>query len=218
MKANHPNEGIDKATTPPWTIAPRLTEYFYKSSDSQVVQLVTHWFAEVREFHLQRIRLGDIFGHEAAPMRDIVAHRVGGIRLGRDKTLDIHWCLEDEWGYRKLRAKALVPAGTPAAHRVQYHEEHARLQSLWDQHCPKSISAFSVWKAIGVNTSNVLMDGGVMSERLGTAYFRLGFEIDQEEHEKSAQSGRPSAGWITAAQAITVNEYRVAMNDFPDNH
>lgn len=54
------------------------------------------------------------------------------------------------------------------------------------------------------------MCGGIKFEHQGTAYFLLGFDINQANHQAKVAAGQPSSGWIEGAIEILPSEYETA--------
>jgi hypothetical protein len=195
-----------------------MPEYFYKSDSPDVCAIVSDWYSQLDALNTARIKLGEVFGADAAPMRDLTSHFVGGIKISSDRGLDTHWKRPDEYGYRSLRQKAVVPKGTAKEARAAIHAEHERLCALWSEHCPGAISKQETWEKLGVNTGNLLLCGGTNFELDGVAYFYLGFEINKTEHFANVAAGKPTAGWIEAATEIRRTEYEAAADIKNNNH
>ncbi|WP_282338527.1 hypothetical protein [Pseudomonas sp. PS02288] len=190
--------------------------HFYKSSASETVATLLD-LAFAKETHRAALdRLGNLFGGKVAGMHDLDSHFAGGVRLPSSDELTIHWCQPDDYGYQRLRNSPKLPKGMPKEERTAYREEHQRLLTLWRENCPPRLSVHRYWERLGVNTGNLLLCGGVMFEQGGVAYFHLGFQIDQLEHEANRAAGKPSSGWIEGAVEIVFSEYekaRAAKNE-----
>lgn len=187
-----------------------MTDFYYRSTTPTVVALVTTWYLQKDAFDAQRTKLGQIFGAAASPMRSGESHYVGGLKLGRDVALDVHWRRPDAYGYRALRVTAVPPKGASKTQRTAIRAEHERLTALWQEHCPPRISSHTTWQQLGVNTGNLLLSGGVMFELDGTAYFLLGFKIDELDHKARVAAGEPTSGWIEGAEEILPSTYETA--------
>ncbi|WP_312903590.1 hypothetical protein [Stutzerimonas nitrititolerans] len=195
-----------------------MADFYYKSDAPAVVALVREWFDQKAAFDAQLAKLGQAFGAKPASMRDVDSHYAGGLKLGRGAALDVHWRLPDDYGYRSLRTNAVPPKGASKAERQAVRAEHERLVALWQQHCPRRISSHDTWEQLGINTGNLLLCGGVMFELNGTAYFLLGFQIDQADHLANSAASKPTSGWIDGAIEILPSEYEAARRQKLEQH
>lgn len=187
-----------------------MNSYFYKTIAPDAVAIVCRFY-ERKDAQLAAMqRLGELFGGAIAPMRDITSHFAGGVKLGAGRELDAHWRRPDEWGYRSLRAAAVVPKGLSKEQRAAIKAEHTRLVVQWETHCPPRLHTHDYWKQLGVNTGNLLLSGGIKFELDGTAYFNLGFDIDEADHLSRVAAGQPTSGWIVGAVEITAGEFEQA--------
>lgn len=187
-----------------------MQKYFYKSEAPDVVAIVQEFY-QAKDLLNERLgELGKLFGGAIAPMRDITSHFAGGVKLSASRELDVHWCRPDDHGYRSLRCKAVPPKGITKEQRAAIRAEHERLLNLWKEHCPKRLDSHSYWERLNINTGNLLLCGGIKFEHQGVAYFCLGFDINQAEHEANVAAGKPSAGWITGAVEILPSAYEAA--------
>lgn len=187
-----------------------MAEFFYKSSEPATVAIVREFYVQKDIQIAQMAVLGSLFGGKVAPMLDLTSHFAGGVKLTGGAELDPHWRLPDDYGYRSLRSIAKLPKGISKEDRTAIRAEHQRLVTLWAEHCPKRLSTHKYWERLGVNTGNLLMSGGIKFELGGTAYFHLGFHINEAEHLTKAAAGKPSYGWIEGAVEILASEYQAA--------
>lgn len=187
-----------------------MTDFFYKSSKPATVAIVREFYAQKDILIAQMAVLGSLFGGKVAPMRDLTSHFAGGVKLTGGADLDAHWCRPDDYGYRSLRSTAKLAKGIPKEDRAAIRAEHERLVAVWAEHCPKRLSTHEYWQRLGVNTGNLLMSGGIKLEIDGTAYFHLGFQINEAEHLANVAAGKPSCGWIDGAVEILASEYESA--------
>lgn len=187
-----------------------MQKYFYKSEAPDVVAIVQEFYQAKDLLNERMGELGKLFGGAIAPMRDITSHFAGGVKLSASRELDVNWCRPDDHGYRSLRCKAVPPKGITKEQRAAIRAEHERLLNLWREHCPKRLCSHSYWERLNVNTGNLLMCGGIKFEHQGVAYFCLGFDINQAQHEANVAAGKPSAGWITGAVEILPSAYEEA--------
>lgn len=186
--------------------------HHYKSQAPATLAIVKELFQAKAELHSQSAKLGELFGGHIAPMRSIDCHYAGGVKLSADRSLDVHWRRPDEWGYRELRVKPVPPKGITKPERAAIRAEHERLRTLWSDNYPSSVSLHDYWDRLGVNTGNLLLCGGTLFEHQGTAYFLLGFEINQAKHEANIANGQPTSGWIDGAVEILPSEYKAATD------
>lgn len=184
--------------------------HYYKSQDANVVAIVLDFYEAKAQLDNQLTELGKVFGGAVAPMRDVTSHFAGGVKLSADAALDAHWRRPDEWGFRSLRIAAKPPRGITKEQRAGIRAEHERLVDLWQQHCPPRLDTHIYWERLNVNTGSLLMCGGIKFVQQGTAYFYLGFGINEQEHLENVQAGKPSAGWIAGAVEILPSEYEAA--------
>lgn len=191
-------------------------QHHYKSSATATVAIVQELYQAKAELRRQSAKLGELFGGDIAPMSNLSTLYAGGVKLSHDKALDVHWRRPDEWGFRQLRVKAVPAKGTDKKERAAIHAEHERLLTLWRDNYPARIERHSYWDRLGVNTGNLLLCGGAMFEHQGTAYFVLGFQIDQAKHDANVAAGEPSAGWIEGAIEILPSEYAAAAEAFQE--
>lgn len=187
-----------------------MTDYFYKSTAPTTVAIVREFYAQKDALSARITALGQLFGGQVAPMRDITGHFAGGVKLGSSTALDVHWCRPDDYGYRSLRSTAKLAKGISKDERTAIRSEHERLVQLWRDNCPARLSSHHYWRQLGVNTGNLLLSGGVKFELDGTAYFHLGFPICQAKHESNTTAGKPTYGWIEGAVEILPSEYQAA--------
>lgn len=187
-----------------------MSDFFYKSSKPATVAIVRDFYIQKDMHKAQLVVLGSMFGGKVAPMRDITSHFAGGVKLTGGAELDAHWCRPDDYGYRSLRSTAKFAKGMPKEDRAAIRAEHERLVTLWAEHCPKRLSSHEYWQRLGVNTGHLLMSGGVKFELDGTAYFHLGFQINETDHLANVVAGKPSCGWIDGAVEILASEYESA--------
>ena len=187
-----------------------MTDFFYKSCDAATVAIVREFYFQKDALNAQMAVLGSLFGGKVAPMRDLTSHFAGGVKLTGGAELDAHWCRPDDYGYRSLRSTAKLAKGISKEDRAAIRAEHERLVTLWRKHCPKRLSTHEYWGRLGVNTGNLLMCGGIKLELDSTAYFHLGFEINETEHLAKVAAGEPTSGWIIGAVEILSSEYEAA--------
>ena len=187
-----------------------MSDFFYKSSEPATVAIVRDFYIQKDMHRAQLAVLGSKFGGTVAPMLDITSHFAGGVKLTGGAELDAHWCRPDDYGYRSLRSTAKLAKGMSKEDRAAIRAEHARLVALWAEHCPKRLSTHEYWQRLGVNTGHLLMSGGVKFELAGTAYFHLGFQINEAEHRANVAAGKPSCGWIEGAVEILPSAYETA--------
>lgn len=187
-----------------------MTDYFYKSTAPTTVAIVREFYAQKDALSARITALGQLFGGQVAPMRDITDHFAGGVKLGSSTALDVHWCRPDDYGYRSLRSTAKLAKGISKDERTAIRSEHERLVQLWRDNCPARLSSHHYWHQLGVNTGNLLLSGGVKFELDGTAYFHLGFQINKTEHHSKVAVGQPTSGWIDGAVEILASEYETA--------
>lgn len=184
--------------------------HYYKSQAPETVAIVQDYYRAKDQFLQELEVLGAVIGGEVAPMHDIDSNFAGGVKLSGSRELDVHWRRPDEWGYRSLRCQAVPPKGISKEERAAIRAEHERLLSTWRAHCPARLSKHDYWDRLNVNTGNLLLCGGVMFERDGTAYFCLGFQINKAEHAELVAAGKPTSGWIDGAVEILPSEYEMA--------
>lgn len=189
-------------------------QHHYKSTAPSTVAIVKELFQAKAELRAKSAKLGELFGGAVAPMASVTCCYAGGVKLSADKSLDVHWRLPDEWGYRELRSKPVIPKGTEKKERAGIRSEHERLLTLWRENYPARVSKHDYWDRLGVNTGNILLCGGALFEHQGTAYFLLGFSIDEAEHLAKEAAGKPTSGWIEGAVEILPSEYSAAVDDF----
>lgn len=187
-----------------------MTDYFYKSTASATVTIVREFYAQKDALSARISALGQLFGGQVAPMRDLTGHFAGGVKLGSSTELDVHWRRPDEYGYRSLRSTAKIVKGISQDERTAIRTEHERLVQLWRDNCPARLSSHHYWDQLGVNTGNLLLSGGVKFELNGTAYFNLGFQIIKAQHDANRAAGTPTSGWIEGACEILASEYEAA--------
>lgn len=185
-------------------------QHYYKSQNPDVVSVVLDFYEAKAELAEQLTALGKLFGGAIAPMHDVTSHFAGGVKLPADTALDAHWRRPDDWGFRSLRVAAKPPKGITKEQRADIRAEHERLVDLWRDNCPERLNTHIYWERLNVNTGNLLMCGGIKFVHLGTAYFCLGFEINEAHHLAQKRAGKASAGWITGAVEILPSEYEAA--------
>ncbi len=191
-----------------------MQQYHYRSTDPAVVAIVQDCFNQRQALRLAADRLGEAFGGEVALLRTMNDVMPGGIKLKGGQELDVHWCRPDQWGFRRLRVNPKTAKGMPKAEREGLQVEHQRLVELWQEYCPRALDVHAFWDRLGVNTGNLLLCGGLFFTQHGTAYFCLGFAIDQAEHLANVAAGKPSAGWIEGAEEILPSHYDAARRDY----
>lgn len=187
-----------------------MTNYFYRSKAPEVVAIVQEFYKAKDLLDEQLTELGKLFGGAIAPMRDIDSYFAGGVKLSASRELDVHWCRPDQYGYRSLRQQAVPTKGITKEEREAIRAEHERLRELWKEHCPPSLYTCDYWDRLNVNTGSLLLCGGIKFEHQGVAYFCLGFNITQADHEAAVAAGKPSSGWISGAVEILPSEYETA--------
>ena len=185
-------------------------QHHYKSTAPATVAIVQELFQAKAELRAKSAKLGELFGGDIAPMRDMTSLYAGGVKLSADKALDVHWRRPDDWGYRTLRSAPVIPKGTEKNERADIRAEHERLLNLWRDHYPPQVRTHDYWDRLGVNTGNLLLCGGSLFEQQGTAYFRLGFHIDETRHLAAVAAAKPTSGWIEGAVEILPSEYAEA--------
>lgn len=185
-------------------------QHYYKSEAPEVVAIVQEFYQAKAALNDRLVALGSLFGGTVAPMRDITSHFAGGVKISASHELDAHWRRPDEYGFRSLRQKAAPPKGITKEQRAAIRAEHERLRELWKEHCPDRLDAHEYWDRLNVNTGNLLLGGGIKFEHQGVAYFALGFDINQADHEDKVAKGKPTAGWINGAVEILPSEYETA--------
>ncbi|WP_455928928.1 hypothetical protein [Pseudomonas fluorescens] len=187
-----------------------MSDFFYKSSEPATVAIVREFYLMKDVLSAQLIALGVLFDGKVAPMRDLTSHFAGGVKLTGGAELDAHWCRADEHGYRSLRSAPKFAKGISKEDRAVIRAEHERLVALWAEHCPTRLSSHAYWKRLGVNTGNLLMCGGIKFELDGTAFFHLGFQINEAEHLAKVAAEKPTSGWIDGAVEILASEFQAA--------
>ena len=187
-----------------------MSNYFYKTVAPEAVAIVRGFYDQKDTQLAAMQRLGEIFGGAVAPMHDLTSHFAGGVKLSAGSELDAHWRRPDDWGYRGLRSAAVIPKGLTKDQRAAIKTEHARLVAQWQANCPPRLNTHGYWEQLGINTGNLLMCGGIKFELDGTAYFNLGFDIDEADHLAKVSSGQPTSGWIAGAVEITAGEFEKA--------
>lgn len=188
--------------------------HHYKSSAPATVAIVKEFYEAKAELRRQSAKLGDLFGGDIAPMQSMGTYYAGGVKISNDRALDVHWCRPDDWGFRTLRVKAVPAKGTDKKERAAIRAEHERLVTLWQDNYPSRVDLHRYWDRLGVNTGNLLLAGGTLFEHQGTAYFLLGFGINQAEHEACVAADKPTSGWIEGAVEILPSEYSAAVDAF----
>lgn len=189
-------------------------QHHYKSTAPATVAIVQELYQAKAELRAKSAKLGELFGGAVAPMASVTCCYAGGVKLSADKALDVHWRRPDEWGYRDLRTKPVIPKGTEKKDRAAIRQEHERLLTLWRENYPPRVDVHSYWERLGVNTGNLLLCGGVLFEHQATAYFLLGFQIDEADHLAKVAAGKPTSGWIEGAVEILPSEYSAAVSAF----
>jgi hypothetical protein len=187
-----------------------MADFFYRSCEPATVAIVRSFYVQKDAFNALLMALGVHFGGKVAPMRDLTSHFAGGVKLTGGTELDVHWCRPDDHGYRSLRTAAKPSKGLSKEDRAAIRSEHERLIGLWKEHCPQRLSTHKYWGMLGVNTGSVLMCGGIKFELDGTAYFHLGFQINEAEHLAAIAASKPTNGWIDGAVEILASEYEAA--------
>jgi hypothetical protein len=156
-----------------------MSDYYYKTNASPVLDAVRDWDAKRAEFDRKRLALKKVFGGHGSPMHSGGDNYVGGVKISESHELDVHWCRPDEHGYRLLRSTAKPEKGATKEARASYKAEHERLIALWNLHCPARISKDDAWKAIGIDMGSVWLCGGVFFEHDGFVLLHLGFQLKQ---------------------------------------
>lgn len=187
-----------------------MADFFYKSNDPAAVAVVSEFYAKKDVLTDGMVILARLFGGEVAGMRSATTHFAGGVKLSRSTDLDDHWCRPDKFGYRSLRRSAKTAKGISKEDRVAITTEHERLLALWKDNCPASVPVLTYWTQLGINSGNVMLSGGVKFELDGTAYFHLGFQINETDHQANVEAGKPTCGWINGAVEILSSEYETA--------
>jgi hypothetical protein len=185
-------------------------QHHYKSTAPATLAILKDLFRAKEELHAKSAKLGELFGGDIAPMKDITSLYAGGVKLSADKVLDVHWRRPDDWGYRELRSKPVIPKGTEKKERAAIRAEHERLLTLWRDNYPARVCVHSYWDRLGINSGNLMLCGGALFEHQGTAYFRLGFQIDEARHLAAVAASKPTSGWIEGAVEILPSEYEAA--------
>lgn len=183
-----------------------MGSYHYKTSAPSVLDAVVAWDAKRAAFHAQRIRLGQMFGGDASPMYSGGDNYVGGVKLGADRELDVHWRRPDEYGYRALRNAAKPEKGTPKEARAAIKLEHERLVTQWQEYCPARISKDDAWKAIGIDWGSIFLNGGVFFVSDSTVFLNLGFQL------------KPEGEKVEGAIEILSSEYETARDQVHAQH
>lgn len=186
-------------------------QHHYKSTAPATVAILQELFEAKAELRAKSAKLGELFGGDIAPMKDMTSLYAGGVKLSADKALDVHWRRPDEYGYRHLRAQAVPPKGIDKKERAAIRAEHERLLTLWNDNYPAGVDVHRYWERLGVNTGNLLLCGGGMFEHQGVAFFLLGFQINKAEHHANRAAGKPTSGWIEGAIEILPSEYAAAV-------
>lgn len=189
-------------------------QHHYKSTAPTTVAIVQELFQARAELRRKAEMLGELMGGKVAIMHTATRFYIGGVNLSYDRALDVHWRRPDDFGYRALRIKAQPAKGTDKAQRAAIRAEHERLLTLWRENAPESVSIHEYWRRLGVNTGNLLLSGGTLFEHKGTAYFLLGFQIDEADRLARVAAGKPSSGWIEGAVEILPSEYAAAVEAF----
>lgn len=189
-------------------------QHHYKSTSPAAVAIVRELYQAKAELRAKSAAFGELFGGDIAPMRNVTSLYAGGVKLSAAKALDVHWRRPDEHGYRNLRAQAVAPKGIDKKERAAIRAEHDRLLTLWNENYPASVDVHRYWDRLGVNTGNLLLSGGALFEHQDTAYFLLGFQINQAEHDANRAAGKPSSGWIEGAIEILPSEYSAAVEAY----
>ncbi|GFM86127.1 hypothetical protein PSCICO_15260 [Pseudomonas cichorii] len=188
------------------------TSYFYKTQAPCPVAIIEEFHASKDLFLRALETLGQQFGGEVAPMRDITSNFAGGVKLSAGQGHDVHWRLPDEYGYRSLRVAARLPKGSTKEDRTAARSEHQRLLDLWQAYCPSRLSIHDTWDRLNINTGNLLLCGGIFFIHDSSAFFELGFQINEVMHAQNIATGKPSAGWIEGAVEITSSDYQAARS------
>lgn len=189
-------------------------QHHYKSTAPATVAIVKEFYEAKAELRAKSAKLGELFGGEVASMASLSDLYAGGVKLSHDRALDVHWRRPDEWGFRTLRTEAMPPKGTEKKERAAIRAEHERLITLWRDNYPARVNKHDYWERLGVNSGNILMCGGVLFEHQGTAYFLLGFQIDEADHLAKVAEGKPTSGWIEGAVEILPSEYSEAVDAY----
>ena len=187
-----------------------MADYFYKSTAALTVATVRDFYTQKDALNAGMTVLGQLFGGAIAPMHSITDYFAGGVKLSANRELDVHWCRPDEFGYRSLRRAAKPAKGTSKEERASIRAEHERLLTLWRDNCPPRLDSHQYWDQLGVNTGNLMLGGGIKFELDGTAYFHLGFSINQVDHLSKVAVGKPTSGWIEGAVEILASEFQAA--------
>lgn len=186
------------------------TSYFYASQAPSAVALVEGFYSRKDVFLAALEVLGQHLGGQVAPMQDITSNFAGGVKLSAGQEHDVHWRRPDEFGYRSLRVAAKLPKGSTKEERTAARAEHQRLLDIWKTHCPGRLSIHETWQQLNINTGNLMLCGGIFFAQNGTAYFDLGFQINEVEHAEKLAGGQPTYGWIDGAVEITSSQYQAA--------
>jgi len=157
-----------------------MSSYFYKTTAPAVLAAIQIWDEKRAEFDAKRENLKNVFGGPGSPMHSGNDSYVGGVKISASQDLDMHWRRPDEYGYRALRSAAKPEKGATKEARAAYKVEHEKLQALWKEHCPDSISKDDVWKAIGIDWGSVWLSGGVFFQHEGVVYLHLGFQLKDD--------------------------------------
>lgn len=179
-----------------------MSSYLYKTVAPAVVQAVIDWNAKRAAWDEQRNKLGEIFGGAASPMYSGSRSYVGGIKLSAIRSLDVHWCRPDQYGYRALRSNPKHAKGMPKEDRTAAVAEHDRLKALWAEHNPGTIDKDETWSAIGINTGALWMCGGVFFELDGVVYLNLGLKLDDGGEQVEGAVEILSSEFESARQAV----------------
>lgn len=188
------------------------TSYFFATQATGAVSIVEKFYSRKDVFLTALEVLGQQIGGQVAPMQDITSNFAGGVKLGAGQGHDVHWRRPDDFGYRSLRVAAKLPKGSTKEERAAARAEHQRLLDIWNTYCPGRLSIHDSWKELGINTGNLMLCGGIFFAYEGTAYFDLGFQINELEHAEKLAAGQPTYGWIDGAVEITSSKFQAARS------
>lgn len=187
-----------------------MADYFYKSNEPAAVAVVNEFYTQKNVLMDGMVILARLFGGEVAGMRSASTHYAGGVKLSTSSDLDAHWRRPDKFGYRSLRSSAKPIKGISKEDRAAINTEHERLLALWKNNCPVHLPVLKYWTQLGINSGNIILNGGVKFALDGTAYFHLGFQINEADHLANVAAEKPTAGWINGAVEILSSEYEAA--------
>lgn len=151
-----------------------MSQYFYKTTEPAALAAIAKINAEHQEFIRKCEALKEIFGGPGSSMSSGVYSYIGGVKIGYDAALDVHWKRPDQWGYRDLRSSPKIAKGTEAGEKAMIKLEHDRLVQLWKEHASVRVEKNGPWEAVGVGWGQLYISGGSYFGNGHTMYMTLG--------------------------------------------